>query len=107
MHDDIDWARDLDISGDIVPRESETGIPQQVGNIGLRASDKIVEREDVPALVYEEIAEMRAKKARSACYDDAQSFARFPAGPTRVQRLKPSLLYPVVALDKLARSAKC
>jgi hypothetical protein len=72
MKDVIDRAGDINKLCDIMLDNPESRIPGKMADIGGSSGDQIVDRQNLPAVIEQGVAQMRPKKSRSACDYRAQ-----------------------------------
>ena len=73
MQHGVHRTGDFDVLRDVLLRELESRMRQQMRNIRIGAGNEDVQAKDVPALLDKIVAEVRSEKARPACDDCAQS----------------------------------
>jgi hypothetical protein len=58
MQHRIHGAWHVNVSAHVLAGEAKLGMRQKVPHVGIAASDKIIQAEDLPALIEHQIAEM-------------------------------------------------
>jgi hypothetical protein len=63
MQDVIDRAWDVDKFGDIVLQHPESRMSREMPHVGSRTCDQVVDRENLPAVLEEAIAQVGSQKS--------------------------------------------